>query len=110
MRECEPSAKRDLCADDAVPTIELMLGRKHVHRPAFTLRDAGLAPRELGHDDLGIDAVSEHVTMIAITGDHAVLIVIERGLQADRNRLLPDVEVAETSDQTEAVKLPRLLF
>ncbi len=45
--------------------------------------------------------------MIAIAGDHAVPIIVERALQPDRHRFLPDVEVTETANQTEAIKLPR---
>ena len=63
------------------------------------------APGQLGHDHLGIDAVGEHVAMVAIAGDDAVLADLERRLEADRDRFLADIEVAEAADQAEAVKL-----
>src|SRR3546814_5907918 len=84
-----------------------MLAAEHVHRAALALRDAGLAPRQLGHDDLGIDAIGEHVAVIAVAGDHAVLVAVERRLQAHRDRLLPDIEVTEPADQAEAIALAR---
>ena len=54
----------------------------------------------------GIDAVGEHVAMVAIAGDDAVLADGHRRLQPDRDRLLADIEVAEAADQAEAVELP----
>src|SRR3546814_8374475 len=57
VREGKAGAERDLRADDAVPAVEFMLDAEHVHRAALALRDAGLAPRQLGHDDLGIDTI-----------------------------------------------------
>ena len=48
--------------------------------------------------------------MVAIAGDHAVLVGIERRLQPDRDRFLADVEVAEAADQAEAVELAGLLL
>jgi hypothetical protein len=59
---------------------------------------------------LGIDLVGEHVAVVAIAGDDAVLADLHRRLEADRDRFLADVEVAETADQPEAVKLPGALL
>ena len=78
--------------------------------PPLPLRDARRAPGQLGHDHLGIDAVGEHVAMVAIAGDDAVLAAVERRLQPDRDRFLADVEVAEAADQAEAVELAGLLL
>src|SRR3546814_7540701 len=77
-----------------------------MHRPALAVADARLPPSQLGHDDIGIDPVGEHVAMVAIAGDDAVTLAIERALEPYRHRFLPDVEVAETADQAQAVKLP----
>src|SRR5437868_3228673 len=44
--------------------------------------------------------------MVAIAGDDAVLADGQRRLQADRDRLLADIEMAEAADQAETVKLP----
>ena len=104
--EGEAGAEADLRADDAVAAVEAMLDAEHVHRAALALGDAGVAAGQLGHDHLGIDAVGEHVAMVAIAGDDAVLADLHRRLQADRDRFLADIEVAEAADQAEAVKLP----
>src|SRR3546814_18970288 len=85
-----------------------MLDAEHVHRAALAFRDAGLASRQLGHDDLRIDAIGEHVALIAVAGDHTVLVAVERRLQAARDGFPTDIEVAETAHQADAVKLPRL--
>ena len=68
------------------------------------------AAGQLGHDHLGVDAVGEHVAVIAIAGDDAVLADGHRRLQPDRDRFLADVEMAEAADQAEAVELPRALL
>src|SRR3546814_17159595 len=81
-----------------------MLDAEHVHRAALALGDTGLAPGQLGHDDLGIDAVGEHVAVVAIAGDAAVLVRIERRLEADRHRFLADGELAEAADEAEPVR------
>ena len=100
----------DLRADDAVPAVKAVVDAEHVHRPALALGDARLAAGQLGHDDLGIDPVGEHVAVVAIAGDDAVLADRHRRLQPDRDRFLADVEVAEAADQPETVELPRPLL
>ena len=99
MRQCETAAKRHLRADDPVSAIEFMFGREHVHRTALAFRYPGGATCQLGHDDIGIDAIGQHMAVIAIAGDHAVAIIVERALQSDRDRFLPDIQMAEAPDQ-----------
>ena len=110
MLEREAGAERHLRADDAVPAVKAVVDAEHVHRPALAVGDARLAPRQLGHDHLGVDAVGEHVAMVAIAGDDAVLADRHRALEPDRDRFLADVEVAEAADQPEPVELPRPLL
>ena len=81
--EGEARPERHLRADDAVAAVEAVIDAEHVHRPALAFRDAGSAARQLGHDHLGIDAVGEHVAVIAIAGDDAVLADRHRRLQPD---------------------------
>ena len=108
--EGEAGAERDLRADDAVAAVEAVLDAEHVHRTALALGNAGGAAGQLGHDHLGVDAIGEHVAVVAIAGDDAVLADRHRRLQPDRDRFLADVEVAEAADQAEAVELPRPLL
>src|SRR3546814_3616872 len=62
--ERQPRADRHLRADDAVPAVEPVLHREHVHRAALAARNAGGAAGEFGHDDLGVDAIrsEEHTS------------------------------------------------
>ena len=110
MLEREAGAERHLRADDAVAAVKAVLDAEHVHRAALAVGNAGLAPGQLGHDHLGVDAIGEHVAVIAIAGDDAVLADRHRRLQPDRDRFLADVEVAEAADQPEAVELARALL
>ena len=103
VREAQARAQRHLRADDAMAAVEFMFDAEHVHRTALAARNAGFAAGQFGHDDLGIDAVSEHVAMVAVAGDDAVLAGLERRLDADRDRFLTDIEVAEAADQAQAI-------
>ena len=49
------------------------------------------------------------VRIVESTGDDLIA-VLAVGLQANDDRFLPDVEVAEATDQTHAVELPRFLL
>src|SRR3546814_6522574 len=87
-----------------------MLDAEHMHRTALALGNTGLASGQLGHDDLWVDTIGEHVAMVAIAGDDAVLVAVERRLQPDRDGFLSDIEVAEAADQAETIELARLLL
>jgi hypothetical protein len=93
-----------------VAAVELVLGREHVHRAALAAADPGFAAGQLGHDDLGIDAIGQHVAVVTVAGDDAVMALLQGGLDADRNRFLADVQVAEAADQAQTVQLARTLF
>jgi hypothetical protein len=100
----------DTCTDDAVAAVEAVLDAEHVHRAALALGNAGGAAGQLGHDQLGVDAIGEHVAVVAIARDDAVLADGHRRLKADGDRFLTDIEVAKAADQPEAVKLTSALF
>src|SRR3546814_20394084 len=61
----------DVCSSDLPPVtaIEFMLDAEHMHRTALALGNAGLASGQLGHNDLWVDTIGEHVAMVAIAGD-----------------------------------------
>src|SRR3546814_4001320 len=79
-------------------------------RPAGPKRADTLLPYTTLFRCLGSDAVGEHVAVVAIAGDDAVLVRIERRLEAERHRFLADVEMAEAADEAEPVKLPGALL
>ena len=49
------------------------------------------------------------MAMVAIAGQLGITLA-NSSLHADDDGLLPDVQMAETTDETHAVHLPRLLF
>ncbi len=57
----------------------------------------------------GIHAADQHVAVVTVAGNDRIL-VAERVLDADGNRLLADIEMAEAADQTHAVELAGLLL
>src|SRR5262249_59438710 len=82
---------------------------KHVHRAALALGVTSASAGQLCHHTLGIHAASEHMAVVAISGDDLVP-GLDCHLHADDDRLLPDVKVAEAADQAHAVELPGLFF
>src|SRR5262249_44257311 len=64
--------ERNIGADNAVSTVEALLFGEHVHRAALALRVAVGAAGELRHDPLGIHAARQHVTVVAVGGDHLI--------------------------------------
>src|SRR5258706_8316112 len=89
--------------------IKALFRAEHVHRAALALGIAVSAPRQLGHHALRIHAAGKHVPVIAIGGYDLVLRPDIR-LHADDDGFLADIEVTETTDQSHAVELSRLLF
>ncbi len=90
------------------PPEKLCSVREHVHRAALALEMPAARPVSSAMMTLRIDAVGQHVAMVAIAGDHRLSLPgLKRGLEADRDRFLADIEVAEAADQAEAVELAR---
>ena len=106
----QAGAEADLRADDAVAAVKAVFDAEHVHGAALALGNAGGAAGEFGHDHFGVDAIGQHVAMVAVTGDDAVAADFHGRLEPDGDGFLADVEVAEAADQAEAIKLPRPLL
>ena len=105
----QAGSQADLGAHDPVAAVEIGFGREHVHRAALSARRPRGAAGEFRHHLLGIHAARQHVAMLAIAGDHLIPWLLRR-LDADGDRLLADVQVAEATDQSHAVKLTRPLL
>src|SRR3546814_7989334 len=78
VRKAKARAERHLRADDAMAAVEFMLDAEHVHRTALAAGDARFPAGQFRHDDIGIDAIGQHVAMVAIAGDEAVLARLKR--------------------------------
>ena len=107
--ECEARADGHLGADDAVTAVEVSFAAEHVHGAALALGIAALASRKLRHDAFRVHAAGQHMAMIAVAGDNRIVLA-GRGLHADDNGLLADVEMAEPADQAHSIQLTRLFF
>ena len=66
-------------------------------------------PGQFGHDGFGVHAASEHMAMIAVAGD-GLIAFRRRHYDAGDDRLLTNVEMAKTADQTHAIHLPRFFL
>src|SRR5215469_6545199 len=109
MSEREPGSDGHLGADDAMAAEEILFPAEHMHRAALTVRIAAPAPGQFRHDALGVHATRQHVAMVAIGGDNRVAL-LQRRLHANDDSLLPDIKVAEPTDQPHAVHLPGSLL
>jgi hypothetical protein len=89
--------------------VKVLLAAEHVHGAALAFGVAAGAARQLGHDALGIHAGREHVAVVAVRRDDGVA-QLDRGLHADDDRFLADIEVTEAADQAHAVELARALL
>ena len=79
-------------ADDAEAAHQAVLEVDDVHRSRAAAADAGGAAEHLGHQPLGVGAGRERVAVAAVgAGDPVAR--LERGADADRDRLLAGVEV-----------------
>src|SRR5690606_36322340 len=109
LAEGKAGAKRDAGADNAMPAEEVGLAREHMHGAALALGIATLAARKFGHHAFRIHAADEHMTVVAVRGDLGILIG-DRGIHADNDGLLPDIEMAEAADHPHPVDQPGLLL
>ena len=66
-------------------------------------------PGEFRHHCLGIDALRQHVAMIAIGGD-LLIAFLGHAHQADHNGFLANIQMAKATDQAHAVQLARSLL
>ena len=85
--------------------VKMFCLRKHVHGAALPFRGAALAPGQFRHDGLGVHAASKHMAMIAVAGD-GLIAFRRRHYDAGDDRLLTNVEMAKTADETHAIHLP----
>ena len=79
-----------------------------IEPPLPPLQPGGLA-EQLRHDRRGADAARQGVAVLAV-GAGDVVVRAECREAADRHRLLADVEVAESADLAQAVRLAGLLL
>ena len=107
--EGEPGCERDVPSHDAVAAHEAAPGVEQVHRPALALGGTRGLAEQLGHDRARRHAASQRVPVLAVGADD-VVVRSQRGDTAYRDRLLPDVEMAETADLAEAVGFAGLLL
>src|SRR5262245_5938572 len=107
--EAHAHRDRQVRADDGVTAEEVDALVEEVHRAAFAAREPIAPAVELGHGALGIRALGQAVAVLAIGGDR-VVIRPKRGRRADRDRFLADVEMQESADLAEGIRLRGLLL
>src|ERR1700730_2998888 len=97
ISEGKPGPDRHLCANDAMAAKKTLFEREHVHRPAFAFGVTAAPAGQLSHDAFGVHSAGQHMTVITVAGNNLVT-RLKGHLHADDDRLLPDVEVAESAD------------
>ena len=100
-REAGAGGERDAAADDRVRAEHPAREVRDVHRAAAALAEAVLAAVDLGHHRPEVAALGDAVAVAAV-GARDVVVVVEVGADARRDRLLADVHVHEARDLTGA--------
>ena len=96
-REAGAGDDRDPARDDAVGAEHADAEIGDVHRAALALAIAGLPPVELGHHAVEIGTLGDAMAVAAMRRDDPVALV-ERGADADRDRLLADIAMHDAVD------------
>ena len=101
--------KRHVGTNDTMAAVKLFLFREHVHGTALAAGIAAFAACQFCHDAIRVHPACQHMPVIAVGGDAAVAF-LGRRLEPDDNSFLSDVEMAETADQSHAIKLARFFL
>ena len=109
MAKPDPDRDRQVRPDDRVAAQKVGALVEQVHRAALALGEPVASAVELGHGALRIRALRQAVAVLAVGGDRVVVRAERRG-RADRHRLLADVEMEESADLPERVRLGGLLL
>ena len=102
LSECDSRSDGDLRADDAVTSEEGLC--EDVHGTALAVRHAALSTEQLGNDTLDRPAAKDG-ERVASVGRDDLVVWLDAGLEADRDGLLPDGEVAESANHLLLVQL-----
>ena len=81
-----------------------------MHGAALAFGIAAFAPVSSAMTPSGSMPRRQHVAVVAVAGDDAVLARFQLMLDADNHGFLPDIEVTEAADQTHTVELPSLFL
>ncbi len=99
-------AEANLPAYNAVAAKEALFLREEVHRAALALGAAGGLAIKLGHALIGRDAFSDGQAVVAVGGNHVVVVADGRHA-ACRHGFLADVEVAKARESSACHKADR---
>ena len=99
----------NLPADNAVSAKKVHFLVEHVHRAALALRASAGFAEELGHDRLGSHALGDRMRMLAITGEHVIVLADGRD-RANGHGFLTNVEMAEAANLTGAIRFRGFFF
>ena len=92
-----------------MPAVKTLLPAEHMHGATLALGIAADASREFRHHAAGFHAGGQHMPVVAVGGDHLIP-RLQAHLHANHDRFLADIKVAETANQTHAVKLACLFL
>ena len=76
-----------------------------MHGAALASGATGLLAVQLRHDDLGVHAAGQRVSVIPVGCQHVVLLQVQGGHGSHRHRLLADIQMAEAPDLAQPVHL-----
>src|SRR5690606_6439089 len=107
--ECNAGCERNMAAHDSMSAKEVDLLVEQVHGATLAAHYSILAAEQLGHDTARAHAPCESRTVIAVGGDH-VVVRPQHCKRAGGYSFLPVIQVAETTDLAQCVRLGRALL
>src|SRR5690606_37926172 len=107
--ECNAGCERNMAAHDSMSAKEVDLLVEQVPGATVAAHYSILAAEQLGHDTARAHAPCESRTVIAVGGDH-VVVRPQHCKRAGGYSFLPVIQVAETTDLAQCVRLGRALL
>ena len=108
-RQSCAGGQRNLAADDGVAAHQPLLGAEQVHRAAPAVSYTALAAEQFGHDQLGLNAASDRVAVLAVVRKE----VVRRphaGRQTDASGFFTEIQVTVAADLGALIHLGRLFL
>ena len=81
---------------------KIYLRVEQMHRAALAMRTAGSFAVQLRHHRFGRDALGDGLAMLAIAGEH-IIVLAQGGNCAYADGFLANIEMAKTADFSEAI-------
>src|SRR6266581_376799 len=107
--ESHPGRRRNLPANDCMAAEKIQLAAEQMHRAPFASRTAARLTIEFGHHGIRRHALGNRLAVLPITCQDVIVGTDGRN-RADADGLLANIQVTETANLSQRVRLRALFF